>query len=171
MGKRKDRKVQEWQQRQHQSVQLFASELEPGEQVIDVGLANWLQLAHLTGKRGGGEGLLLLTDQGVLFRSDHLTKPIVTFDGYARQFTRWSWDDFVDVTIRKVTGPLYMVRCPWARPELEFHMAGLFAQVVVETASNWRPHPDHPVWTEWLGEDAWRAERERFAREKADESD
>lgn len=61
--------VEQFRQRQAQRSGLIAHLLSPGEEVIDVGMAQSVEVAERTG-RGGGEGLLFLTNKRFIFRLD-----------------------------------------------------------------------------------------------------
>ncbi len=54
---------------QAQRAQLIEHLLEPGEDVVDVGLAQSVEFAEMAG-RGQGEGLMFLTDRRLIFRMD-----------------------------------------------------------------------------------------------------
>lgn len=47
----------------------FSESLEEGETLIDAGMAQWVEFAERAG-RGGGEGVLGLTDRRILFKFD-----------------------------------------------------------------------------------------------------
>ncbi len=60
---------EQFRQRQAERAGLVAHLLAPGEELIDAGLAQSVEIAELTG-RGGGEGLLFLTNKRIIFRLD-----------------------------------------------------------------------------------------------------
>jgi hypothetical protein len=61
--------MEQFQQRQAERSALITHLLEPDEEVIDTGLAQSVEIAERTG-RGGGEGLLYLTNRRLIFRLD-----------------------------------------------------------------------------------------------------
>jgi hypothetical protein len=61
--------LDQFRARQAQRVELIRGLLEHDEEVIDAGLAQSVDLAARVG-RGGGEGLLFLTNKRLLFRLD-----------------------------------------------------------------------------------------------------
>ena len=61
--------MEQFRERQAQRSGMIAHLLDSGEEVVDAGTAQSVEIAERTG-RGGGEGLLFLTDKRIIFRLD-----------------------------------------------------------------------------------------------------
>ena len=61
--------IDDFRARQYETVVLIRHLLAEGEEVIDAGIAQSVEVAEMAG-RGGGEGILYLTDSRLIFRLD-----------------------------------------------------------------------------------------------------